>query len=496
MIRLILLTSILIYACSCTINSKGEADKLPNIVLIMADDMGYGDAGCYNDQSLISTPNIDKLASEGILFTDAHSPAAVCTPSRYGLLTGRYCWRTRVKSGVILGYDETPLIEEERHTLGSLLKESGYETACIGKWHLGLNWQTKNGYEIKDDKNKGQEYEGVFRENEENIDFSKQVNGGPSDLGFDYSFITLGCSTSDPPYVFIENSYPIAIPTEMPPDEYTGLPGFVRGLMDPDWSEEMVDPIFTEKAVNFIENHMTNSSSEPFFLYLALSSPHIPFLVPDFANGKSEEGPRGDLVFVADWCLGEINRILEDYNISDNTLFIFTSDNGPRRGANGHKSAGDLKGYKANIWEGGHRVPFIARWPGQIKAGIKNDAVISLTDIFATLCEIKDTHGISGGEDSYNILKQLKGEIIDIDDENPRIFHSSTGIFALRKGKWKYIEGVENDRNRVIRPDSSDFPGLLFDMSVDPCETNNVADDYPGIIKDMKEKLKVIKSQN
>lgn len=162
--RIILPFFLILSFTACNTTDRDKQEQLPNIVLIMADDMGYGDAGCYNNESLIPTPNIDKLASEGILFTDAHTPAAVCTPTRYGLLTGRYCWRTRVKSGVILGYDETPLIEEERHTLGSLLKESGYETACIGKWHLGLNWQTKNGYEIKDDKNKGQEYEGVFRE--------------------------------------------------------------------------------------------------------------------------------------------------------------------------------------------------------------------------------------------------------------------------------------------------------------------------------------------
>jgi len=480
---------------ACNTTDRDKQEQLPNIVLIMADDMGYGDAGCYNNESLIPTPNIDKLASEGILFTDAHTPAAVCTPTRYGLLTGRYCWRTRVKRGVILGYDETPLIEEGRHTLGSLLKESGYETACIGKWHLGLNWHTKNGYEFKDDENQWQGSKGVFRENEENIDFSKPVSGGPSDLGFDYSFITLGCSTSDPPYVFIENSYPITIPTEMPPDEYTGLPGFVRGLMDPDWSQEDVDPVFTGKAIDFVENHMRKSADKPFFLYLALSSPHIPFMVPEFAKGESEEGPRGDLVFVVDWSVGEINKVLDKYNIRDNTLFIFTSDNGPRKGANGHKSAGDLRGYKASIWEGGHRVPFIARWPRQIKAGLKSDAVISLTDMFSTFSGITGKQGISGGEDSYNVLERLKGEIIDIDDENPRIFHSSAGIFALREGKWKYIEGIENDRNRVIKPDTSDYPGLLFDMSVDPFETKDVADNNPEIRQNLKNILGDIKSK-
>ena len=461
--KYIILIALSLSLYTCGNQKKTSSSGLPNIVFIMADDMGYGDPGCYNSESLIPTPNIDKLASEGIMFTDAHSPSSVCTPSRYGLLTGRYCWRTRLKSGVIIGYDETPLITKGRNTLGSLLQQSGYETACIGKWHLGLNWETKNGYVIRDDEDKWQEASGIFRENEENIDFSKPVSGGPQELGFNYSFITAGCSTSDPPYVFIENSTPVSIPDKMPPQEYIGLPGFAPGLMASDWSEELVDTIFTSKGIKFIENHMKDNPEKPFFLYLALSSPHIPFLVPDFAKDISKEGPRGDLVYVADWCVGRINEIIEKYNLADNTLFIFTSDNGPRKGANGHRSAGKFKGYKGGIWEGGHRIPFIARWPGKIDAGLRSDAVISFTDMFATFADITGKTNLEGGEDSYDILTRLTGQIIDEDDENPRIFHSSRGIFAIRKGRWKYIEGKEDKENslNVIAPENIDYQGYV-----------------------------------
>ncbi|MFT7033953.1 MAG: arylsulfatase A [Cyclobacteriaceae bacterium] len=483
--KMIMLISVSLTFVACVNQNKKKPNKLPNIVFIMADDMGYGDAGCYNGESFIPTPNIDMLASEGMLFTDAHSPSAVCTPSRYGLLSGRYCWRTRLKRGVILGYDETPLIEEGRNTLGSLLQESGYRTASIGKWHIGLNWQTKNNYILRNDNNKWQEYSGVIKENEAHIDFSKPVSGGPEDLGFDYSFITLGCSTSDPPYVFIENSYPVAIPSVMPPDEYIGLPGFMTGLMDPEWSQEEVDPIFTGKGIDFIDDHLENYPDKPFFLYLALSSPHIPFLVPDFAKGKTEEGPRGDLVYVVDQSVGEINKTLDKFQIKDNTLFIFTSDNGPRKGANGHKSAGDLRGFKGSVWEGGHRVPFIARWPGKIKAGSKSDDLLSLSDMFATFRDIIGYKDIEGGEDSYSILSSLMGEDSGEGVEKPRVFHSSKGVFAIRKGDWKFIVGGKDDAGNESNPDSDAKIGQLYDISSDPNETNDIWEEHPEKVKEL-----------
>jgi arylsulfatase A-like enzyme len=488
-ILLLLFASFITFSCGSKRNEKHSG--LPNIILIMADDMGYGDAGCYNSQSLIPTPNIDRLAGEGMLFTDAHSPASVCSPSRYGLLTGRYCWRTRLKSGVLIGYDETPLIEPDRNTLGSVLKYSGYETACIGKWHVGLTWPTKDGYVIKDDNNTWRGENSIFHENERNIDFTRPVTGGPNDLGFDYSLINFGCSTSDPPYVFIENNYPVTVPTKMSPDEYLGLPGFVPGLMDPEWSEEEVDFRYTKKGIDFIKNHLSNSSNSPFFLYLALSSPHIPFLVPDSAKGKTREGPRGDLVYVVDLCVGEMLKAVKEYGIEDNTMVIFTSDNGPRNGANGHKSAGNLRGYKASIWEGGHRIPFIVKWPGKIKAGLRSDEVISFTDMFATFVELTAQSGVKGGEDSYSVLHAFTGKEMEKNNEIPRIFHSAKGIYAIRKGKWKLIDGEVDST-----VDSDIVRGHLYDLKNDPSEINDLWDTNPDIVSELLVTLKSIKGEN
>ena len=484
----LLLISAVLFACNNFKQSTEPTEELPNIVFIMADDMGYGDVGCYNPLSAIPTPNMDKLASEGIMFTDAHSPSAVCSPSRYGLLTGRYSWRTRLKKGVLLGYDETPLIEEDRMTLASLLKEKGYTSASIGKWHVGLNWQTKNGYTLQDDLNESEDYSGVVRENEENIDFTKPVSGGPLNLGFDYFFGTFGCSTSDPPYAFIENKHTVGIPSVLIPDSLDQLPGVVKGLMVPDWSEENVDLEFTQKATEFIDRSQKAHDKKPFFLYLALSSPHIPFLPPNFAKEKSKEGPRGDLVSVVDWSVGKIMETLDQYNLSKNTLVIVTSDNGPRKGANGHLSAGNFKGYKGNIWEGGQRVPFIAKWPDHIKKGTISKQIISLTDMVATFSKLTGARA-TGGEDSYNVLPAFLGEQVQESDKQVRIFHSYNGTFAIRKGKWKLIEGEIKGDDTGVSVDTSKTIGELYNLSTDPYETTNLWDSNPQTVLELTKLL-------
>ncbi len=492
---LTLLFSILFAGCGNLANQKNKQPD-PNIVLILADDMGYGDARCYSPDSKIQTPNIDLLASEGIRFTDAHTPSSVCTPNRYGLLTGRYCWRTRLKSGVILGYDESPLIEKSRETIGSLLQKKGYTTACIGKWHLGMNWQTRDGYVIQDDHNMWQNYDGPFKDNEESIDFNKPVSGGPLELGFDYFFGTLGCSTSDNPYCFIENDRTVGIPSVKIPDKWLGLPGVVTGLMEPNWSMEDVDPIFTRKAIEFIDNHVNNDRDAPFFLYLALSSPHIPFLPPEMTKEKSDEGPRGDLVMVVDWSVGEISKTLDKHGIADNTLFIFTSDNGPRRGGNGHLSAGPFRGYKGNIWEGGHRVPFIARWPGQIDPGTINSQTISLTDMLATFAGLTgQSLYINAGEDSYNMLPAILGEQFEPPDKRIRIFHSVSGVFAIRKGKWKLIEGTRGSGSGKLNlnRDSLENIGQLYNLEEDPYEQIDLYDQHPDIVSELLDILQKIR---
>lgn len=493
----ILLFSIL-FACCGNLSNQKNKQPGPNIVLILADDLGYGDVTSYNSDSKIQTPNIDRLASEGIRLTDAHTPSSVCTPTRYGLLTGRYCWRTRLKSGVILGYDESPLIEKGRETIGSILQKKGYMTACIGKWHLGMIWQTRDGYVLQDDENKWQEYSGIFKENEENIDFSKPVTGGPIDLGFDYFFGTLGCSTSDNPYCFIENDRTVGIPSVMIPDKWKGLPGVVTALMEPNWSMEDIDPVFTWKAIEFIDGHVEDNPDEPFFLYLALSSPHIPFLPPDFTKDKSDEGHRGDLVLVVDWSVGEISKTLNKHGIADNTLFIFTSDNGPRRGGNGHLSAGKFRGYKGNIWEGGHRVPFIARWPGQIDPGTINRQTISLTDMLATFAGLTgQSLNENAGEDSYNILPVILGEQFESQDEQIRVFHSASGVFAIRKGKWKLIEGTKGSGSGKLNlnRDSLENIGQLYNLEEDPYEQIDFYDKHPDIVSELLEILQKIRKE-
>lgn len=460
-------------------NNSGST-SLPNIVFILADDMGYGDVSCYNKESKIQTPNIDKLASEGIMFTDAHSPAAMCTPTRYGLLTGRYCWKTRVKKWVILGYDETPLIEKGQSTVGSLLQNKGYSTACIGKWHLGLNWQTKNGYVIKDDKDNWKDDPTVLMENERNIDFTKSTSGGPNELGFNYSFITLGCSTSDPPYCYIENNKTVGIPDKPSPPEYFGLPGFAPGLTAPDFSIKNVDSVFTYKAIDFIDNHLKESKDSPFFLYLALSSPHNPFIPPAFAEGKSNAGPRGDLVTVVDWSVGLINETIEKYGLSKNTLFIVTSDNGAIKGVNGHKSEANFRGYKTEALEGGHRVPFIARWPGKIQKGSTSIEQISLTDMFATFAKLTSTKiKAEEAEDSYNVLPSLFGKKVSHSKENVRVYHSGAGVFAIRQGDWKLISGTKNSAIAKKESSISDAPDQLYNLALDPYEKNNLQEKEP-----------------
>jgi arylsulfatase A len=420
------------------------------------------------------------------MFANAHTPSSVCSPTRYGLLTGRYCWRTRLQKWVLAEfYGDTPLIEEDRMTIASMLRAEGYETACIGKWHVGISWNTKDGRPAS-------------YEEEDNIDFTKPIIGGPLERGFDYFFGTAGCSTSDPPYCFIENNKTISIPGEMISEEIDRMPGVVTGLMASDWSQEDVDVRLTEKAVEFIERHQAKKSDDPFFLYFAPSSPHIPWLVPDFIEGKTEEGARGDLVALVDWCVGQITETLETYGLDDNTLLIITSDNGPRRGANGHKSAADFRGYKADIWEGGHRVPFIARWPDRIKPGTVSDEIISLTDMMATMAalvgaELPD----NAAEDSFNVLGALLGDETAENKLQPRIFHSVNGIFAIQQGDWKLIQGTKGPGSGTdnIKADSLLLTGQLYNIGGDPGEQSDLWDDYPEKAEELNKILEKIKSQ-
>lgn len=486
----------------------------PNIIFIMADDMGYGDVRCYNPTSKIPTPNMDRLATVGMRFTDAHAPSAVCTPTRYGVLTGRYCWRTRLKEGVCGGY-EAPLIESERMTIASMLKSRGYTTACIGKWHVGLTFHDQNGNPTED---------------ESQVDFTARIADGPTDLGFDYAYYNAGCGTCAPPYGFIENDHfiddsfaPFAPGAEGICD--VGAFGQWGGMMGRDWVTKDADPTIAEKACEFIRTQAQQDT--PFFLYLTPNAPHEPCVeqfVPEFARHQSSAGARGDLVWLFDWIVGRVTATLEEAGIADNTLVIVTSDNGALPGdfvldkegqrlytnsdrseyqysTYSHKSNGDWRGYKAHIWDGGHRVPFIVSWPGVIAGNTTSDKVICLTDTLATCAAIT---GCSipndAAEDSFNLRPVL------FDRPNPKvpvreavIHHSSFGVFSIRQGRWKLILDCQDSGGwptpRGSRPIPG-TPGQLYDIMADPREQNNLWDARQDIVKRLTKKLNRCRDAN
>jgi arylsulfatase A-like enzyme len=476
--------------------SRAPAET-PNIVVIMADDLGYGDVACYNASSKIATPHIDALAAHGVRFTDAHSPSAVCTPTRYGLLTGRYCWRTWLKSNVVGGYTP-PLIEPTRTTIASYLRDNGYTTGCFGKWHLGLGWQRANGF-VGTHENARANFGGSWQDGDPakgmNVDFSKPIHGGPTALGFDTAFFTAACSTIDGPFCFIRDDRTVGLPDRMIPlEDYGGRDLRPRkGWMVEGFDLTTVDLAFTNAAIDFMTNAATTGEARPFFVYLALSSPHAPWLPPTLTAGTTDEGPRGDLVAVVDHCVGQITAALARLGVAEDTLLVFTSDNGPRIGANGHRSSGDLRGYKTHAWEGGHRVPFIARWPGRIDAATTSTEPIELTDLLATSAAIVGAPlPDEAGPDSYDILPALLGEAGDTPIREAIVSHSQAGVFVIRQGRWKLIVETEGSGGWVAPSGDgpkAGAPGQLYDLASDPRETTNLFDEHPGIVARLSDLL-------
>ncbi len=466
----------------------------PNVVIILADDMGYGDVGSCNPQSKIPTPNMDRLAESGIKFTDAHSPSSVCTPSRYGVLTGRYAWRTLLKRGVFFNY-ERPLIEPERMTIASMLKEKGYSTASIGKWHLGLGWAAKQGTDFDFEKPWPWPGGTLPITEESKIDFTQPFFGGPLELGFDYFFGSSACPTCNPPYCYVEADQVVNQPSEYYDGEYMEQRD---GYRSPDWEEKEVDPLFTQKSIDFINNAADND--EPFFLYLSSSTPHEPCeqdVIPEFMRGASKAGARGDMVALFDWMVGEIVKSLEQNDLLENTLLIVTSDNGAKPGdynryTYGHKSNGDLRGFKGGIWEGGHRIPMIVSWPEQISAGTVSDQLVGLQDIMATVAEIT---GISlpsdAAEDSRSFLAELKS--VDANGRRDLVHHSAMGVFSIRRDNWKLIVDTDGSgdygrgahRQHGSPPDPSS-KGQLYDLENDPYEVYNSIDREPEKAKELR----------
>ena len=452
--------------------------KPPNILLILADDLGYGDISGLNPDSKISTPNIDALASAGMTFTDAHSNSSVCTPTRYGLLTGEYAWRSRLKKGVLLGYSPS-LIPDSKPTLPSMLKKHGYYTACIGKWHLGVDWKLQDSTYLNfpPDKEVTQE---LVATSHHNIDFASPAKGGPKGIGFDYSFI-IPASLDFEPYCYLENNTmvePLDAET-VGSDLDTGYTGaFWRpGKMSSSFDHQQVLPTFINRAVEFIASN--EESAQPFFLYLPLNAPHTPWLPTDEFDGSTRAGTYGDFVKMVDDGVGKVLRQLEDSGLDDNTLVIFTSDNGAYWKNEfieqyQHRSNFQFRGMKADIYEGGHRVPFIVRWPGQVEASSSNSQTICLTDVFATIQDVvKDSS--PGARDSYSLMDQMAGE--HSSNRPPVIHHSSRGMFAIRSGDWKLIEGLGSGgftEPAVIEHEQGMPEGQLYNLNHDLDESENL----------------------
>lgn len=447
----------------------------PNIVVIFADDLGYGDPGCYNARSRIPTPHMDRLAAEGIRFTDAHSPSAVCTPTRYGLLTGRYCWRSSLKSGVLWGYSE-PLIETDRLTLASMLKRHGYRTGCVGKWHLGLGWVTNDGETAKAG----------------NVDWSRPVTHGPQSLGFDYSYI-IPASLDMDPYCWLENGKTVEAPTDRTPGSkrrWDGGGGFWRaGPIAPSFDFTDVLPIITNKAVEFVKRQERNS---PFFLYVPLTAPHTPWMPTDEFRGATEVDWYGDFVAQTDASIGRIVKALDDAGLRDETLVIVTSDNGSHWPVAqierfGHRANGDWRGQKADIHEGGHRVPFVCRWPGRIEPGSRSDQTICLTDLMATFAAIiGDTLPSNAGPDSYNIVPAMLSPRLAEPIREAIVHHSLHGMFAIRKGPWKLIDSLGSGgftAPQKIEPEPGKPAGQLYNLDDDPAEQNNLWSERPEVVE-------------
>jgi len=452
----------------------GQEDRAgwPNIVLILADDMGYGDPGCYNPQSKIPTPNIDRIAAQGMRFTDVHSPSSVCTPTRYGILTGRYCWRTRLKRGVLQGYDRA-LIEPGRPTIASVLKARGYATGCFGKWHLGFG-------------------------DAQPLDYAKPLRPGPLTVGFE-TFFGIPSSLDFPPYVFVEDDRPVEQPTAQigaSESQREGGAGFWRaGAIAPGFRHEDVLPRITEKALAFLRRQ---SAAKPFFMYFPLTAPHTPWLATAPFRGKSGAGSYGDFAAQVDATVGQVLKVLDDKGLARNTLLIYTSDNGGHWLPSdiekwGHRSNIGLRGQKADAYEGGHRVPFIARWPGRVRAGSTSAETLCLTDFFATFASAVGAEVPQGSaEDSFSFLPVLLGRKLEKPVREAVVHHSGDGLFALRSGDWKLIEGLGSGGftpPRTEPPQPGGPEGQLYNLAEDPQETRNLWQRRPEVVARLKATL-------
>lgn len=483
--------------------------KLPNIVIIYADDLGFGDLSCYNPKAAYETPRLDKMAAEGIRFTDAHSPSTICSPSRYGLFSGQQIYRSTGRGGgAFEGPGGPSYLKPGTLTLGGMLQEKGYRTGVFGKWHVGLSWLD----------NEGKRLGGGFK-NSLLIDYEKSTPliDGPNERGFDESFVTPNCPTTDPLYCYIENGMvPVPANKRYNPQNTPNPGGKWRwdndaGWVAPGYEFVNADLLFYEKTKNFIMKHRKETPEKPFFTVFSTQIAHAPVLPAEEFRGATKGGPRGDFVFELDALTGRVLDLLKELKIDDETLVLFNADNGAEtvhvdwmRQDHDHDASGGWRGMKRDGWEGGHRVPFIARWPGRIPKGQVSKQMTSTTDIMATIAslvgyELPD----DAATDSFDMLSVMIGRQGEKNPVRPHLLTQSfRGEFQIRKENWKYLDhkgsggnGYEkgNLKKYSLKEKEPEAPGQLYNLTTDPGETTNLYFKEETIRLEMQKLLKRLK---
>jgi len=473
--------------CLLLLQTLVVAGDKPNIIIVLADDQGYGDVSANNPGSKIPTPNIDRLAQEGMRFTDAHTSSGVCTPTRYSLLTGRYHWRTRLQSGVLGGFSK-PLLDKNRLTLAGFLSQHGYQTGCFGKWHLGMSWQLNGGKVADDDGRYDKSFDDIG-----NVDYKAPIQDGPVDRGF-HTYHGISASLDMFPYVWIHD--------RLPTEEGSVTKAFPRkGPAGPKFEAIDVQREIIDRTISFIaERTDASKKGTPFFAYVPLAAPHTPIVPTPEWQGKSGINPYADFVRQVDADMGRLLDALDKHGLSENTLIFFTSDNGCSPAAKieelqaaGHEPSYIYRGHKADIYEGGHRVPFLVRWPGKVKARSVSDQLVGQIDFMATFAEmLGEKLPNTAGEDSVSFLPVLRGSASK-PIRTSIISQSIHGNFAIRDGDWKLALCPGSGGWSAPRPGQDDQRGLpeyqLFDLKADPGEKTNLMAQFPDRVASMKASL-------
>ena len=501
-------------AFTCLVlSAKAQQNKLPNVVIILADDMGYGDVSCLNPAARTQTPSIDEMAKAAAVFTDAHTGGAVCIPSRYGILTGRHYFRLP-RHNECLGY-LPPLIEKGRETIGSLLQKAGYVTACTGKWHLGLNWGVRDTTQPQI----------PAIQYITNTDFGKLVDNGPASLGFNYTYI-LPASLDMPPYVFVNGNKVvdsnIVLTANVYPKSKDGTikvwDGKYVGADDIYWErgvwwrngemsksfriENCLDTI-AAKGMQFITRQAQKKTGKPFMLYLALSAPHTPWVPANQFKGKTAMGTYSDFILHTDNIVGQVNQTLKNLHLDENTIVIFTSDNGAHWSeediqAYGHQSNYGARGQKGDIYNGGHHVPLIIKWPAAINKSFIYPQAVSLIDFMATFAEMTGQPVTKPyAEDSFSFFKVISRQGTTA-ARNYIIYEAWNGMLAIKKDNWKYIDGLGSGGFTApvkVKPVAGGPAGQLYNLQTDPLESNNLYTQYPDKVKELSALLNKVKKQ-